>query len=57
MGMRSTYEMPEISLVELRPAEAILSNCKTSGFALGPDGAGPDCEPGPPTDQCLQAGS
>jgi len=55
--MRSTYEMPEISLVELRPAEAILSNCKTSGFALGPDGGGPDCEPGPPTDQCLQAGS
>lgn len=42
-GKKPPYTKPELRRVDLRPEEAVLGNCKTSGHA-GP-GSGSSCAP------------
>jgi len=56
--MRSIYETPEISVVELRPSEAVLQACKlydNGPSAPGPNSLDDDCQSG--LDQCPTLGS
>lgn len=57
MGMKSLYETPEVSMVELRPSEAVLGNCKVEALYEGPGFGGADCVGVPPGRQCLWVGS
>ncbi len=55
--MKSFYEPPEVSLVELRPSEAVLGNCKVEALYEGPGYGGADCVGVPAGQQCLWIGS
>ncbi len=55
--MRNTYESPDISMVELRPSEAVLGACKVQALYAGPGFGGADCVGDPPGQQCLFIGS
>jgi hypothetical protein len=49
---KKRYVKPELTQVDLRPEEAVLGNCKTTGTS-GPGGAG-NCSPAGP---CSTQGS
>jgi hypothetical protein len=56
--MKQLYAKPTLSKVELVTSEALSHGCKNDDFyATGPDGAGPDCEPGGQFDQCIDDAS
>jgi len=55
--MKSFYETPEVSLVELRPSEAVLGACKVEALYEGPGYGGADCVGVPAGQQCLIIGS
>jgi hypothetical protein len=37
------YEAPKVTVISLRPEEAVLGNCKTAGSLGGPSTGGPNC--------------
>jgi hypothetical protein len=43
-GSKKPYTKPELSVVPLRPEEAVLGSCKTNSGASGPGGSG-NCHP------------
>ncbi len=55
--MKHIYETPEINMVDLRPSEAVLGNCKVTQLFPGPGFGGGDCVGFPPGQQCLTFGS
>ena len=57
ISMKKMYETPEMSMVELRPFEAVLGSCKVKALFVGPGYGGGDCVGSPPGQQCLWFGS
>jgi len=53
-NQKKPYTKPEVKQVPLRPEEAVLGNCKTSGIG-GPDGV--NCNRATPPFRCNSLGS